>query len=100
MAENVLVSPYNDLDTVRRIVEEHRDDLTAIIVEPLQRIILPDDDFLPALGKTCDDNDVLLIFDEVNRFPPYPWGAQNISACFLISPATANCWRRWTGWAA
>jgi len=65
MAENVLVSPFNDLETARRIVEEHRDDLAAIIVEPLQRIILPDDDFLPGLRRICDENDVILIFDEV-----------------------------------
>jgi len=65
MTENVLVSPYNDLDTVRRIVEENREDLAAVIVEPVQRIIFPDDDFLPGLRKICDDNDVLLIFDEV-----------------------------------
>ncbi|PPR11725.1 MAG: Glutamate-1-semialdehyde 2,1-aminomutase [Alphaproteobacteria bacterium MarineAlpha11_Bin1] len=65
MGENVLVAPYNDLDTVRKIVEENRDDLAGIIVEPVQRIIFPDDRFLPGLRKICDDNDVLLIFDEV-----------------------------------
>ena len=65
MVDNVLVSPYNDLDTVRRIVEENRDDVAAIIVEPIQRIICPKEDFLPGLRKICDDNDVLLIFDEV-----------------------------------
>lgn len=65
MVDNVLVSPYNDLETVRRIVEEHRDDLAAVIVEPIQRIIFPHEDFLPGLRKICDDNGVLLIFDEV-----------------------------------
>jgi glutamate-1-semialdehyde 2,1-aminomutase len=65
MVDNVLVSPFNDLDTVRRIVEENRDDLAAIIVEPVQRIIFPKEDFLPGLRQICDDNDVLLIFDEV-----------------------------------
>ncbi|MEC8289315.1 MAG: aminotransferase class III-fold pyridoxal phosphate-dependent enzyme, partial [Pseudomonadota bacterium] len=65
MAENVLVSPFNDLETVRRIVEENRGDLAAVIVEPVQRIIFPDDEFLPGLRKICDDNEVLLIFDEV-----------------------------------
>ncbi|MEX2453190.1 MAG: aminotransferase class III-fold pyridoxal phosphate-dependent enzyme [Rhodospirillaceae bacterium] len=65
MVENVLVSPYNDLDTARRIVEENRDDLAAVIVEPVQRVIFPKDDFLPGLRKICDDNGVLLIFDEV-----------------------------------
>lgn len=65
MVENILVSPYNDLDTLRRIVEENRDDLAAVIVEPIQRVILPKDDFLPGVRKICDDNGVLLIFDEV-----------------------------------
>lgn len=65
MVDNVLVSPYNDLETVRKIAEENRDDLAAIIVEPLQRIIMPTEGFLQGLRKLCDDNDILLIFDEV-----------------------------------
>ena len=65
MSENVLIAPYNDLDTARRIVEENREDLAAIIVEPIQRIIFPKDDFLLGLRKICDENDVILIFDEV-----------------------------------
>ena len=65
MVDNVLVSPYNDLETVRKIVEENRDDLAAIIVEPIQRIIMPKEGFLAGLRKLCDDNDILLIFDEV-----------------------------------
>lgn len=70
----VLVAPYNDLEAVRRIVQENRDDLAAIIVEPAQRIIFPDDDFLPGLRKICDDNDVLLIFDEVVTGFRLAWG--------------------------
>ena len=62
---SVLVAPYNDLDTVRRIVERNRNDLAAVIVEPVQRVIFPRPDFLPGLRKICDDNGVLLIFDEV-----------------------------------
>tara|TARA_R110000868_G_scaffold10313_17_gene50721 strand:- start:18964 stop:20292 length:1329 start_codon:yes stop_codon:yes gene_type:complete len=65
MVDNVLISPYNDLDTLRRIVEENREDLAAVIVEPIQRIIFPTEDFLPGVRKICDDNGVLLIFDEV-----------------------------------
>ena len=65
VAESVLVGPYNDLDTIRLIVEEERDDLAAIIVEPVQRVIFPKDGYLEGLRKICDENDVLLIFDEV-----------------------------------
>ena len=61
MTENVLVSPFNDLDTTRRIVEENRGDLAAIIVEPVQRVIFPKAEFLPGLRKICDENDLSLI---------------------------------------
>jgi glutamate-1-semialdehyde 2,1-aminomutase len=65
LAESVLVGPYNDLETIRRIVETHRDDLAAVIVEPVQRVIFPKDGFLQGLRRLCDENGVLLIFDEV-----------------------------------
>jgi len=65
ISDSVLVAPYNDLEALRKIVEAHRDDLAAIIVEPLQRVIFPKDGYLEGLRKICDDNDVLLIFDEV-----------------------------------
>lgn len=65
LSPTVLVAPYNDLDTVRRIVEENRDDLAGIMAEPLQRIIVPEPDFLSGLRQICDDNGVLLMFDEV-----------------------------------
>jgi glutamate-1-semialdehyde 2,1-aminomutase len=71
---SVLIAPYNDLDTTRRIVEQNRDDLAAIIVEPAQRIIFPHPDFLPGLRKICDDNGVLLIFDEVVTGFRLAWG--------------------------
>lgn len=65
LAASVLVAPYNDLDTMRRIVEAERDDLAAVIVEPVQRVIFPKEGYLEGLRKICDDNGVLLIFDEV-----------------------------------
>ena len=65
MTDNVLVAPYNDLDTTRRIVAEHCDDLAAIIVEPVQRVVFPREGFLEGLRRICDENDVILIFDEV-----------------------------------
>ena len=34
-------APYNDLEAVEQIVNEHRDELAAIIVEPVQRVIFP-----------------------------------------------------------
>ncbi len=61
----MLVAPYNDAEAVERIVKTHREDLAAIIVEPVQRIIPARPEFLQALRRICDQNGVLLIFDEV-----------------------------------
>jgi glutamate-1-semialdehyde 2,1-aminomutase len=61
----VLVAPYNDPTAVERLVEEHKDDLAAIIVEGVQRIIFAKPDFLAGLKRLCDETGVLLIFDEV-----------------------------------
>ena len=61
----VLIAPYNDLEAVERIVKEHRDDLAAIIVEPVQRIIFAQPGFLAGIRKICDENNVVMILDEV-----------------------------------
>jgi glutamate-1-semialdehyde 2,1-aminomutase len=65
LQDEMLVAPYNDLETVASLVREHRQDLAAIIVEPLQRIIAPKPGFLEGLRKLTADNGMLLIFDEV-----------------------------------
>lgn len=63
--ELTLIAPYNDLAATRSIVEANADDLAAIIVEPIQRIISPEPDFLPGLRALADEFGVVLIFDEV-----------------------------------
>ncbi|MFT5391248.1 MAG: glutamate-1-semialdehyde 2,1-aminomutase [Gammaproteobacteria bacterium] len=60
-----LIAPYNDLAATRSIVEAHADDLAAIIVEPIQRIISPADGFLKGLRDLADEFSIVLIFDEV-----------------------------------
>jgi glutamate-1-semialdehyde 2,1-aminomutase len=63
--DDVLVSPFNDLDTVASLIAEHRQDIAAVIVEPLQRLIPPKPGFLEGLRKLTEENGILLIFDEV-----------------------------------
>lgn len=65
MRDHLLVAPFNDLETTRRIIGENARDLAAVIAEPLQRCTPPKDGFLEGLRQVCNDNDVLLIFDEV-----------------------------------
>ncbi len=61
----MLVCPYNDLETLRKIVDEHHSDIAAIIAEPVQRIIPAEPEFLQGIREICDENDMLFILDEV-----------------------------------
>ena len=63
--DNMVIAPFNDIETVRALLDEHEKDIAAIIAEPLQRIIPPDPGFLQALREECDKRSLLLIFDEI-----------------------------------
>ena len=63
--ETVMVAPFNDLDTTSRIITEHHDQLAAVILEPLQRILPPSPGFLEGLRKITERFEIPLIFDEV-----------------------------------
>jgi glutamate-1-semialdehyde 2,1-aminomutase len=65
VAEQMLIAPFNDLDAVASLMDEHGKDIAAIIVEPLQRIIPAVPGFLAGLRALCDKHSVLLIFDEI-----------------------------------
>lgn len=57
-----------DYDDIQQIKDAINENTAAIIVEPIQGesgVRVPDDDYLPQLRKICDDNGILLIFDEV-----------------------------------
>lgn len=62
---DTLVAPFNDLATMRQIVERHADELAAVIVEPLQRCVTPVPGFLAGLRELTRDVGALLVFDEV-----------------------------------
>ena len=65
LSDLMLVSQFNDLDTTAAILDAHKDELAAVIVEPLQRTLAPNPGFLDGLRKITADAGVLLIFDEV-----------------------------------
>lgn len=65
VVDTILVAPYNDLERLRAIAQEHAADLAGIIVEPVQRIITPRPGFLEGLRELADELGALLIFDEV-----------------------------------
>ncbi|MFN7950726.1 MAG: aspartate aminotransferase family protein [bacterium] len=63
--EQVLIAPWNDLDAAVRILEQHRDDVACVIVEPLQRTFPPRPGFLAGLRDVTRALDVPFVFDEV-----------------------------------
>jgi len=63
--EDILIAPFNDADAVESFVNENRDSIAAVFVEPLQRLIPPRPGFLEAMRELTLANDVLLVFDEV-----------------------------------
>jgi len=63
--EEVLIAPFNDIDTAVALIRDHRAELAGAIVEPFQRLIPPRPGFLEALREVTADCGILLIFDEV-----------------------------------
>ncbi len=77
VSERTLVAPFNDLAAARRIALEHRDDLAAVIAEPIPMnmgFIVPDDEFFPGLRELADELGALLILDEIKTGAKYPHG--------------------------
>ena len=67
-AKDTLLAKYNDLENVQALVAANKNEIAAIIIEPVagnMGCIPPVDGFLEGLRKLCSDNDILLIFDEV-----------------------------------
>ncbi|MEL6824451.1 MAG: glutamate-1-semialdehyde 2,1-aminomutase, partial [Calditrichota bacterium] len=81
-AADTLIADFNDIDSVTRLVESCPDEIAAMIVEPIagnMGLVLPEPGFLEALRSICDDNGILLIFDEVmTGFRVAPGGVQEI----------------------
>ncbi len=65
LRDEILVAPFNDLESVAGLVREHRDELAGVIIEPFQRIIPPQPGFLQGLRRITAENGIPLIFDEV-----------------------------------
>ncbi|MFN0081779.1 MAG: glutamate-1-semialdehyde 2,1-aminomutase [Ferruginibacter sp.] len=68
VAQDTLVAPYNDLEAVKTLVAENKDQIAAIIIEPVagnMGCILPAPGFVDGLRKICDEEKIVFIFDEV-----------------------------------
>ncbi|MBM3262768.1 MAG: aspartate aminotransferase family protein [candidate division Zixibacteria bacterium] len=73
-SQDVLASPFNDIDRARAVIEAYKDELAAIVVEPLQRCILPRPDFFAGLRELATKYGIVLIFDEIVTGFRMAWG--------------------------
>ena len=68
VSNDTLTCAYNDLDAVKQLVKEHKNEIAAIIIEPVagnMGCILPAQGFLTGLRQLCTEENIVFIFDEV-----------------------------------
>ena len=87
VAADTLTAPFNDLEAVKTLVEANKDQVAAIILEPVagnMGLVLPAPGFLQGLRDLCTKEGIVLIFDEVmTGFRLSPGGAQQL---FGVTP--------------
>ncbi|HIK36767.1 MAG TPA: glutamate-1-semialdehyde 2,1-aminomutase [Geminocystis sp. M7585_C2015_104] len=65
---DTLTAPYNDLEAVKKLFMEHKNEIAGVILEPVvgnAGFIPPDAGFLEGLRILTQENNALLVFDEV-----------------------------------
>lgn len=81
-AADTLTADFNDLQSVQKLIESNRNEIAAIILEPIagnMGVIKGSDEFLKGLRKICDEAGIVLIFDEVmTGFRVAAGGAQEL----------------------
>jgi glutamate-1-semialdehyde 2,1-aminomutase len=86
-ADLTISLPFNNADLVRKAFQENKNEIAAVIVEPIAAnagLYFPRENFLSILREECISNDALLIFDEViTGFRVARGGAQEV---FGIKP--------------
>ena len=74
IADMVLVSPFNETQAAVDLIERNAKDLAAVIIEPLQRVLLPEPGFLQAMREVTSKHGIVLIFDEIVTGFRIAWG--------------------------
>jgi glutamate-1-semialdehyde 2,1-aminomutase len=81
-AELTISLPFNDVELVRKAFHENKNQIAALILEPIPAnagLYFPRENFLSVLREECTSNGALLIFDEViTGFRVARGGAQEI----------------------
>jgi glutamate-1-semialdehyde 2,1-aminomutase len=70
----VLVAPFNDTERAISLIEQNAADIAGVIVEPLERVLVPQPGFLEEVRDTTARHGIVLIFDEVVTGFRIAWG--------------------------
>ncbi len=86
-AADTLIARYNDLDSVKEIVKNNKNEVAALILEPVvgnMGVVIPTEDFMNGLRELCSEEGIVFIFDEVmTGFRLAAGGAQEV---FGVTP--------------
>jgi glutamate-1-semialdehyde 2,1-aminomutase len=81
-ASDTLVADYNNTESVYKLVEANKNQIAAIVIEPVagnMGCVPADDGFLKKLKELCMSENIILIFDEVmSGFRVARGGAQEL----------------------
>ena len=81
-AQDTLNAIYNNIESIRKLIQANPNQIAAIIVEPIagnMGVVPPKENFLKALRELCTKEKIVLIFDEVmTGFRVALGGAQSI----------------------
>lgn len=86
LLDDVIVLPYNDIETTKKLLTEHRNELACLIMEPVISGLgyLPlDIEFLEFTREITKELNIVLIYDEIQSYRLAPGGAQEL---FNITP--------------
>ena len=82
IASDTLLADYNNIDSVKELVTKYRGQIAAIIIEPIagnMGVVQANEEFLVELRGICNEENIVLIFDEVmTGFRVAAGGAQEI----------------------
>jgi len=81
-AADTLLADYNDTNSIKKLVPANKNEIAAVIIEPIagnMGVVKVKDDFIKELRAICDEEKIVLIFDEVmTGFRVAAGGAQEL----------------------
>ena len=81
-AADTLLADYNDIISIKKLISSNKNEIAAIIIEPIagnMGVVKVKDEFIKELRVICDEEKIVLIFDEVmTGFRVAAGGAQEV----------------------